>query len=155
MIPYVKRGLIRRCIEATEIAKQAGINVRFAATLNKYNLNYVEDIIHIAHRYNTAVTFQPMECFQLGSRIKNPLVPEKSHFHKSINEILRYKRTHKYRNNIGNSFNGLKYFLNYPDVSRLECAFGRVAFRIEPNDPSSHARYLMLNTFRETFEMLT
>ena len=128
-----KKGSYQKVIEATEAAQRVGIKVRFAATLNKLNLNYVEDLIKTAHQYNTIVTFQPMEGYQLGSKIKNPLVPEKDQFREAVKKVLDYKRSHQYQNSIGNSLGGLNYILDYPKVPHLECAFGRIAFRIEPD----------------------
>lgn len=128
-----QKGSYQKVIEAAEIAQSKGIRVRFAATFNSHNLLYIEDLVKIAHRYNSIVTFQPMEGYQLGSKLKNPLVPENGYFRLGVNKAIEYKRIPKYKNNIGNSLEGLNYFLNYPKVAHLECAFGRIAFRIEPD----------------------
>jgi len=128
-----KKGSFHEVLDAAEAAQQEGIMVKFAATLNKHNLDYVEDLIKLAKKFNTIVTFQPLEGRRLSSKEINPLMPEKELFHNSLNKIISYKKSSLYKNNVGNSLNSLKYFLDFPKVKPLECAFGRIAFRIEPD----------------------
>ena len=128
-----KKGSYQEVLEAAEAAQKEGIVVKFAATLNKHNLDYVDDLIKLAKKFNTFVTFQPLEGNRLGSKEKNPIMPDKDLFRDSVNKIISYKKSTLYKKHVGNSFNSLEYFLDYPKVKHLECAFGRIAFRIEPD----------------------
>jgi len=107
--------------------------VKFSATLNKHNLDYVDDLIKLAKKFNTIVTFQPLEGNRLGSKEKNPIMPENDPFRRSVKKIISYKKSSLFKNHVGNSLNSLKYILDFPNVKPLECAFGRIAFRIEPD----------------------
>jgi len=133
-----KKGSYQEVLDAAEAAQQEGIMVKFSATLNKHNLDYIEDLIRLAKKFNTIVTFQPLEGKRLGSKEKNPIMPENDLFRNSVSKIIRYKKSSLFKNHVGNSLNSLKYILDFPNVEPLECAFGRIAFRIEPDSFERH-----------------
>ncbi len=126
-------GSFKDVIEAVKAAKTENIRVRFSSTLNKYNLEYVEELIQLANKFSISVTFQPVELYLLGTDITNSLLPTKDAYCQALKKIIRYKHNPKYRNNIGNSLNGLNYLLQWPNLKPLDCAFGKIIFRITPD----------------------
>ncbi|MDP8252976.1 MAG: radical SAM protein [Candidatus Kaelpia aquatica] len=120
-------------ILAVKAAQSNNLKVRFSATLNKLNSDYIEDLILLANQFHTSVAFQPINFYFLKTKEHNPLLAQKDVFVEAVKRIIRYKMDFKYRNNISNSFSGLKYLLDWPDLKPMDCAFGKIFFRIDPN----------------------
>lgn len=125
-------GSYEEIMRAAETARKKNVKFRFSATLNKYNQNNLLDLIRLAKEFDTMVSFQVLEHYRLGSNIENPDRLEDSELRSSIKRLVEYKSDSKLRKNIGNSMNGLKYLLAWPDLKKMQCIFGQIAYRVEP-----------------------
>jgi len=126
------QGSYEILIDAAKQAKKNQIPVRFVSTLNKLNLKSIEDIVKLACSFNTKVAFQVVDSYCLGSQDKNPVLPERDELLTALNEIIKLKTNSMYAKTIGNSLSCLKYLLDWPDLPYLECASGKIAFRLTP-----------------------
>ena len=131
-------------LRAAEAAQKAHIKFRFSATINKFNQDCLLDLIRLAKNFDTTVTFQILEIYRLGSKIKTPILLSDDALRISINNLIGYKNDPKYRSNIGNSMNGLQYLVKWPDLEKKKCVIGGIAHRIEPEGiiyPCSKRQY--------------
>ncbi|MBU1924630.1 MAG: radical SAM protein, partial [Candidatus Omnitrophica bacterium] len=126
-------GSYSKLIKMAQAAQRVGIKLRFMATINKYNWQNIEQVLKLVADFKTKIAFQILHPLFLGSDIKHELIIKKNDLRKTIAILIEYKTNSTYRNVIANSFAGLRYLSDWPELYPLKCAFGQIAFRITPD----------------------
>ena len=126
---YIRgEGAYREVIEAINIAKHKGKEVRMLIVLSQSNLNAIDFLLEKAREFDAPVLFQPATHLLLGGDNKNPITPEDREYKRAIIELIAKKRKTKY---IGNSVSGLKFLYYWPNLKRIRCMASFISCRIE------------------------
>ena len=123
------KGSYNHVIEALKAIEKHKIKVSLAATLNKLNIDSIDDIIKIAQQFNTVVSFQPLTLTLLDDNKPNPILPSVALYRKSVDKLIQLKL--KGNPYIYNSLSSLKHIYYWPNTRRLLCSAGKLFFRIE------------------------
>lgn len=70
---------------------KSGIKVKFTTTLNKYNINCLDYVIELTHKFNIKVIFQILDVYMLGTVSENPLNINPGQVHKALSRIIFLK----------------------------------------------------------------
>lgn len=130
---YVRgEGSYERVLEAAETIKNAGIELNFAVTLTKFNLDQVDFLINKAREYDATMTFQPALLNVLYADRCNPTCPSEEENRKVFQQIIDYKKKLE-KCIITNSFTALKHLYHWPNKRIIRCASGYITCRIKSN----------------------
>ncbi|RKY37091.1 MAG: hypothetical protein DRP78_01985 [Candidatus Omnitrophota bacterium] len=121
----------KELIKAADACAKHNIRFSFSTTITKYNVNYLNDILDIAHFYKTIVAFQPLTVFYENSQCIKECFPSQKEFKAAVEMLMQEKR--RGNKHIRNSSPGLSYILNWPKYKRLRCWAGKVFCVIEPD----------------------
>ena len=126
------KGAFEALIRAQEAARKEGIKIKFTSTINKFNFPKVESMVKTAYKLGVKITFQFVEDFTLGIMGENPIKLSRHEIKQAAEAIIHFKKQPKYRTTITNSLTALNCILQGFDMNDLECASGKIAFRITP-----------------------
>lgn len=109
------KGSYKQAIKALEILREHRVNFSIRATLQKYNLNYVDEIVDVAERYEVILNFgllfpQSSDDGQYKTISKD--TPNDIEYKKALKKIveLKVKKPERFFNSLTN----LKNALNWP-----------------------------------------
>lgn len=150
-------------VNAASCAKANNLRFIFTTTLTKYNINYTEDILHMAKKFNTFVAFQPLKDISyphIETDDVKSISPSPEAFKKAIDKLISYKKQRKFL--MRNSVLGLKHIYHWPQFGKLKCWGGKIFCMIAPNgevSPCDRIKYDKLPNcneigFKEAFNRL-
>jgi len=124
------KGSFRRVIEAIEICQDNKIPVALMSVLTKQNIDFIDDVISIASKYNVRVMFQPATEELAYSNQPNPFTPPVKKHKKIMEELIDYKKRGA---PIANSLTGLRYLSKWPLPTEICCSAGVLACSVNPD----------------------
>lgn len=137
-----QKGSFKTLLEAIDIASQKNIKVVLTATLNTYNLNYIDYLLELATQYNVQIQFQPSTKNILDDKEDNPVSLSQAEYNEAMQKIIERKKR-GYKKIIRNSPAGLNHLSQWPNLKKIRCASGLITGRIEPD-----GRVIHCDTFR-------
>lgn len=123
------KGSFKEVTQAVETAKDMGVAVKLAPTVNKYNWNKIESLLDIAREFDCKMSFQPVLQTKLFSEEENPLSPESWKMKQAFKKLIREKK--KGNSQIFNSLSNLRHLLNFPEPTKMKCE--RISCRVTPD----------------------
>ncbi len=144
----------RLAIAALDIAKRENISASLSTVLSSLNLNSLDYVFGIAHKYNAKVFFQPASRTILFGSEPNPLTPDTYKYKEVISYLVKSKSKNKL---IGNSLSGLKHLYHWPQKRTIHCGAGKAIFHLDAQaniDPCSRftLKGKRLNVIEHGFE---
>lgn len=141
-----KKECYQWAINAASSAQANNIRFIFTTTLTKFNIDYVEDMVHLAKSFNTLVAFQPLkeiEYVNIATENLEPILPTQDSFKKSMDKLICFKKKDKF--SMRNSLNGLRHIYNWPRYEKIKCWGGKIFCMISANgevSPCDRIRYI-------------
>ncbi|MCK4916603.1 MAG: radical SAM protein [Candidatus Omnitrophica bacterium] len=112
-------------------AIQKNKKVLLLSTINKANVDFMEDILKFGEFYKIPIRFQPLSLTSLGAKQINPLLPDIEKYRKALNYLIDVKK--KKICTIYNSLDTLEYYQSWPNQKKILCTAGNLFFRVEPD----------------------
>ncbi|MBU1044850.1 MAG: radical SAM protein [Candidatus Omnitrophica bacterium] len=126
------RGAFNHMLSALESAKLLKIKVKITTTIHRINMNKIESILSFCIKNNIMLSFQMLNRNCLGSKEVNNLSLSNAEYKQAIKNIILLKKSKKYSKAISHSLSSLKFLAQRADLSKLQCASGKIAFRVTP-----------------------
>ena len=120
-------GSHKRALEAVEYLLSQNKKAEITVTLTKYNVNELDYFFALSRKLGVLLTFQAVTVRPLGLSSIDGLLPSKQDLNKAYTKILNEKRCNEW---ITHSIPGIKYYLDAPDLKKLNCYAGRLFCRI-------------------------
>ncbi|MCF7916150.1 MAG: radical SAM protein [Candidatus Omnitrophica bacterium] len=127
------KGVYDSVIESILTCKKTGLKVEATATISRYNVNHILDILNIAKKYGIKVYFQPADHSHFYSSKQNFLswLADEDDYKKAITLLIKEKN--KGNIFIGNTVAGLKYLYYWPHPRRITCFMKYFFCNIDPD----------------------
>lgn len=136
-------------IDAASCAKANGMQFIFTTTLNKFNINCIEEMVRLAKNFGTSIAFQPIKKIEYDRGISteevNALAPDSKDFKECISRLVDIKK--KDRFSMRNSLPGLGHIYNWPYYKKLKCWGGKIFCMIASNgevSPCDRIKYSVI-----------
>lgn len=129
-----KKESYQWAVNAASCARANNLFFIFTTTLTKFNINYVEDMVCLAKKFNTLVAFQPLKEIDyqdIATGKLESIGPSEKLFKESIDKLIWYKKKDRFL--MRNSLREFRHIYNWPHYKKLTCWGGKIFCMIAPN----------------------
>ncbi|MBN2055331.1 radical SAM protein [bacterium] len=118
-------------LTAADLISAAGGRVLFATVIHARNVDRLREMVEVAERYRTIVTYQPISLYYDGAQgVPLALLPDRRRLREALEDLSADRRAMRF---IGNSRAGLRYLMNWPGDTPTFCRIWKLFCRIEPD----------------------
>lgn len=121
------KGTHDKVLEIIKYLRNQNKKVEITVTLTKYNLKELDYLFGLSKKLEIFLTFQIVSQEPLGVPNIDFLLPSKQDLNEAYRRILIEKSRNKL---INHSIAGIKYYLDWPKLRKLNCWAGRLFCRI-------------------------
>ena len=121
-------GSFDRAMAALEVARSQGVPVSMVAVLSEHNLDRLDDLLALAQRLGTSVTFQPVDFLTTRKAGPHPHAPRPAGMRRAIDRLIEAKRA---GGPVGNTIPGLRHLRLWPGPAPMGCAGGLITCNVE------------------------
>ncbi len=152
------KGAYKEAVNAIETAKEAGMNVWVTTVLTRHSIGSIDFVLKKAEEMGFTAYFQPVLDYELcGGEKARRLYPEREDYQRAIRKLM----SEKGKKRIGNSREGLRHLLNWPDKRPQRCWAGKLYAHVYPNG-NMHSCFNMVDEpvncreigFKKAFERI-